>query len=156
MRPGRAVVDTTVNLAIRGLLTPPPTLDAPALPADHDQSPAGSQQDPDAVGELVDEHLDDDENPDAVHELHERLIEIRRALDDLGAVTSELDAVRGRKEAERILTDLLEEIGQLPTRSPPRSPPKTPNSSTPTTSTAARFAQSPVAPRARHGNANPA
>jgi hypothetical protein len=49
-----------------------------------------------------------------VHELHDRLIEIRRALDDLGAVTNELAAVRGRKEAERILTDLLEEIHQLP------------------------------------------
>jgi hypothetical protein len=30
LRPGRAVVDTTVNLAVRGLLTPPPTLDVPA------------------------------------------------------------------------------------------------------------------------------
>jgi hypothetical protein len=49
-----------------------------------------------------------------VHELHDRLIEIRRALDELGAVTSELAAVRGRKEAERILTDLLEEIHELP------------------------------------------
>jgi hypothetical protein len=49
-----------------------------------------------------------------VHELHDRLIEIRRVLDDLGAVTSELSAVRGRKEAQRILTDLLEEIHELP------------------------------------------
>jgi hypothetical protein len=38
---------------------------------------------------------------------HDRLIEIRRALDNLGAVTSELAAIRGRKEAQRILTDLL-------------------------------------------------
>jgi hypothetical protein len=49
-----------------------------------------------------------------VHELHDRLIEIRRALDDLGAVTTELAAVRGRTEAQRILTDLLEEIHELP------------------------------------------
>ena len=49
-----------------------------------------------------------------MHELHDRLIEIRRALDDLGAVTSELAAMRGRNEAERILTDLLEEIHELP------------------------------------------
>jgi hypothetical protein len=42
----------------------------------------------------------------AVHELHDRLIEIRRALEDLGAVTTELAAVRGRTEARRILTDL--------------------------------------------------
>jgi hypothetical protein len=49
-----------------------------------------------------------------VHELHDRLIEIRRVLDDLGAVTTELSAIRGRKEAQRILTDLLEEIQELP------------------------------------------
>ena len=49
-----------------------------------------------------------------MHELHDRLIEIRRVLDDLGAVTSELSVVRGRKEAQRILTDLLEEIHELP------------------------------------------
>jgi len=35
-------------------------------------------------------------------------------LDDLGAVTTELAAVRGRKKAQRILTDLLEEIQELP------------------------------------------
>jgi hypothetical protein len=35
-------------------------------------------------------------------------------LDDLGAVTTELSATRGRKEAQRILTDLLEEIQELP------------------------------------------
>jgi Mg2+ and Co2+ transporter CorA len=61
--------------------------------------------------------LDNDENPDedpeAVHELHDRLIEIRRALDDLGAVTTELSATRGRTEAQRILTDLLDEIQEL-------------------------------------------
>jgi hypothetical protein len=115
LRPGRAVVDTTVNLAVRGMLTPPPALQAPAaLPAHHDQPLAGRVQ---TVGDVVDEDLDDDdpdEDPEAVHELHDRLIEIRRALDDLGAVTSELAAVRGRTEAQRILTDLLEEIHELP------------------------------------------
>jgi hypothetical protein len=114
LRPGRAVVDTTVNLAVRGILTPPVQLQAPAaLPADHDQPPAAGQT---PVGD-VDEDLDDedpDEDPEAVHELHDRLIEIRRALDDLGAVTSELAAVRGRREAERILTGLLEEMQELP------------------------------------------
>jgi hypothetical protein len=49
-----------------------------------------------------------------VHELHDRLIEIRRVLDDLGAVTSELTATRGRHEAKRILADLIEEIQKLP------------------------------------------
>ena len=49
-----------------------------------------------------------------MHELHDRLIEIRRALDDLGAVTSELGATRGRQEAQRILDDLLEEMRELP------------------------------------------
>jgi len=33
---------------------------------------------------------------------------------DLGAVTTELTATRGRQEAQRILTDLLEEIHELP------------------------------------------
>jgi hypothetical protein len=49
-----------------------------------------------------------------VHELHDRLIEVRRALDDLGAVTTELGATRGQKEPRRILTDLLDEIHELP------------------------------------------
>jgi hypothetical protein len=115
LRPGRAVVDTTVNLAVRAMLTPPPMLEVPpALPAHQDDPSVGGDS---GVDELVDEDLDDqdpDEDPEAVHELHDRLIEIRRALDDLGAVTSELAAVRGRKEAERILTDLLEEIHELP------------------------------------------
>jgi hypothetical protein len=115
LRPGRAVVDATVNLAVRGMLTPAPVLEAPAaLPAAHE--PASTAGD-ETGGEHVDEDLDDedpDEDPEAVHELHDRLIDIRRALDDLGAVTSELAAVRGRKEAERILTDLLEEIHELP------------------------------------------
>jgi hypothetical protein len=116
LRPGRAVVDTTVNLAVRGMLTPPIVLEPPAaLPAHQQQTPVAGDQ---AVDDVVDQELDDDEIPDedpeAVHELHDRLIEIRRALDDLGAVTSELAAVRGRKEAERILTDLLDEIHELP------------------------------------------
>jgi hypothetical protein len=118
--PGRAVVDSTVNLAVRGLLrgllTPLPALDVPAaLPARAESPAAASGLQP--VDELVDEDLDDDdpdEDPEAIHELHDRLIEIRRGLDDLGAVTSELAAVRGRKEAQRILCDLLEEIGELP------------------------------------------
>jgi hypothetical protein len=116
LRPGRAVVDATVNLAVRGMLTPPPVLQAPAaLPASQDVVPSGAGDS--AVDERVDEDLDDhdpDEDPEAVHELHDRLIEIRRALDDLGAITSELAAIRGRTEAERILTDLLEEIHELP------------------------------------------
>jgi hypothetical protein len=116
LRPDRAVVDTTVNLAVRGMLTPPVELEVPAaLPAHQQHPPAGGGDTP--VDDVVDEDLDDndpDEDPEAVHELHDRLIEIRRALDDLGAVTSELAAVRGRREAERILTDLLEEIQQLP------------------------------------------
>jgi hypothetical protein len=60
-RPGRAVVDTTVNLAVRGMLTLPPVLDAPAaLPAHPDQPavPGGS-----TVDDVVDEGLDD-EDPD--------------------------------------------------------------------------------------------
>jgi hypothetical protein len=111
LRPGRAVVDSTVNLVVRGMLIPPVQLQPPdALPTGHEQPPAG-------VDQTVDEDLDDDdpdEDPEAVHELHDRLIEIRRALDDLGAVTTELSAVRGRSEAQRILTDLLDEIHELP------------------------------------------
>jgi hypothetical protein len=114
LRPGRAVVDTTVNLAIRGLLTPRPTLHAPeTLPSAHAQPPTPREhQSCDADTNQLDDHPDED--PEAVHELHDRLIEIRRVLDDLGAITSELAAVRGRKEAQRILTDLLEEIQELP------------------------------------------
>jgi hypothetical protein len=111
LRPGRAVVDTTVNLAIRGLLAPAPALDMPAaLPTVHQQPPTESDT---PVDDDVDND-DPDEDPEAVHELHDRLIEIRRALDDLGAVTTELAAIRGRKEAHRILTDLLDEIHELP------------------------------------------
>jgi hypothetical protein len=113
LRPGRAVVDSTVNLAVHGLLTPAPALDTEAAPdADHEGPPP-------AAGDVdVDQEHDEDddplEDPEAVHELHDRLIQIRRVLDDLGAVTGELAAVRGRKEAQRILTDLLEEIHELP------------------------------------------
>jgi hypothetical protein len=115
LRPGRAVVDATVSLAVRGMLTPPAVLDVPAaLPAAQEPpATAGDQAVDDDVDEDVDEE-DPDEDPEAVHELHDPLIETRRALDDLGAVTSELAAVGGRKEAERILTDLLEEIHELP------------------------------------------
>ena len=116
LRPGRAVVDNTVNLAVHGLLTPPPALDTPA--ADHEPAPSAAAGDRrvDADDQEPDQADDDDplEDPEAVHELHDRLIEIRRALDDLGAVTTELSAIRGRKEAQRILTDLLEEIHELP------------------------------------------
>jgi hypothetical protein len=113
LRPGRAVVDSTVNLAVHGLLTPAPALDTPAAPgADHEgPPPAAGDVDVDQEHDQDDEPLED---PEAVHELHDRLIEIRRALDDLGAVTSELSVTRGRKEAQRILTDLLEEIHELP------------------------------------------
>jgi hypothetical protein len=114
LRPGRAVVDTTVNLAVRGMLTPPVRLQVPAaLPAVHEQPPAAGDTPVDVVDEDLDED-DPDEDPEAVHELHDRLIEIRRALDDLGAVSSELAAVRGRTEAQRILTGLLEEMQELP------------------------------------------
>jgi hypothetical protein len=112
LRPGRAVVDTTVNLAVHGLLTPPATPAAES--ADHDTPSAGDRVDVD--DQELDDDQDDDptEDPEAVHELHDRLIEIRRALDLLGAITSELAATRGRQEAQRILTDLLEEIHELP------------------------------------------
>ena len=110
LRPGRAVVDTTVNLAVRGLLMPPVTLDAPAVGQDASR---GERDDGDTVVD-VDVDEDGDEDPEAVHELHDRLIEIRRALDDLGAVTSELAAIRGRQQAQRILDDLIEEIHELP------------------------------------------
>jgi hypothetical protein len=114
LRPARAVVDSTVNLAVHGLLTPPPAHDTPS--ADHEPSPPAAGDTP-VDADVNDQEPDNDdplEDPEAVHELHDRLIEIRRALDDLGAVTSELAAVRGRKEAERILTDLLEEMQELP------------------------------------------
>jgi hypothetical protein len=114
LRPGRAVVDSTVNLAVHGLLSPAPALDTPSA-EDHDASPPAAGEKPVDVGDQ--EPGDDDdplEDPEAVHELHDRLIEIRRVLDDLGAVTTELSAIRGRKEAQRILTDLLEEIQELP------------------------------------------
>jgi hypothetical protein len=104
-----------VNLAVHGLLTPPPALDTPS--ADHEPSPPAAGDTPVDVGDQEpDDDPDDDplEDPEAIHELHDRLIEIRRAFDDLGAVTSELAAVRGRREAERILTDLLEEMQELP------------------------------------------
>jgi hypothetical protein len=115
LRPGRAVVDSTVNLAVHGLLAPAPALDTPA--EDHEPSPSAVEEKPvDVDDQELDDDEDDDplEDPEAVHELHDRLIEIRRALDDLGAVTTELAAVRGRTEAKRILTDLLEEIHELP------------------------------------------
>ncbi len=114
LRPGRAVVDRTVNLAVHGLLAPAPALDTPS--EDHDPPPAAGDMSGDDVGKEPDQDEDDDpfEDPEAVHELHDRLIEIRRVLDDLGAVTSELSVTRGRKEALRILTDLLEEIQELP------------------------------------------
>jgi hypothetical protein len=117
LRPGRAVVDSTVNLAVHGLLTPPLALDTPS--ASHEPSPPAPGDTP-VDADVGDQEPDDDqdedplEDPEAVHELHDRLIEIRRALDDLGAVTSELAAVRGRTEAQRILTDLLEEMQELP------------------------------------------
>ncbi len=116
LRPGRAVVDSTVNLAVHGLLAPAPTLDTTSV-EDHDASPPTAGAKPvDVDHQEPDQDEDDDplEDPEAVHELHDRLIEIRRVLDDLGAVTTELAAVRGRKEAQRILTDLLEEIQELP------------------------------------------
>jgi hypothetical protein len=114
--PGRAVVESTVDLAVPALLTPTPaSLEAPG--ADREPSPPAAGDTPVDVGDQEpDDDPDDDplEDPEAVHELHDRLIEIRRGLDDLSAVTSELAAARGRREAERILTDLLEEMQELP------------------------------------------
>jgi hypothetical protein len=115
LRPGRAVVDQTVNLAVHGLLAPPPSFDATAAPDDHELPPPAGDKPVDVDDQEPDQEDDDPlEDPEAVHELHDRLIEIRRVLDDLGAVTTELSATRGRKEAQRILTDLLEEIHELP------------------------------------------
>jgi hypothetical protein len=112
LRPGRAVVDSTVNLAVHGLLAPPPALHAAS---EGHEPPPGAGETPVSVDDQEPDEDDDPlEDPEAVHELHDRLIEIRRVLDDLGAVTSELAAIRGRKEAQRILTDLLEEIHELP------------------------------------------
>jgi hypothetical protein len=92
---------------------PPPTLDTPA--EDHPPSPPAAGEKPVEVNDQEPDEDDDPlEDPEAIHELHDRLIEIRRALDDLGAITTELSATRGRKEAQRILTDLLEEIHELP------------------------------------------
>jgi hypothetical protein len=66
--PGRAVVDSTVNLAIHGLLTPAL---APAAPVSgHDTPTAASQR---ADTDVDGQDLDDDEDPEAVHELHDRL-----------------------------------------------------------------------------------
>jgi len=115
LRPGRAVVDSTVNLAVHGLLTPTPA----ALSDGHQPPPTIERRDDSTEQHDVDvdrqaQDDDPDEDPEEVHELHDRLIEIRRALDDLGAITSELAATRGRTEAQRILTDLLEEIHELP------------------------------------------
>jgi len=62
----------------------------------------------------LDEDEDRDEDPEAVHELHDRLIEIRRVLDDLGGVAAELGATQGRREGERLLDDLRGEVDQLP------------------------------------------
>jgi hypothetical protein len=113
LRPGRAVVDATVSLAVRGLLTPPSV-----IATSHDETtpqPAAAANAAD-VDDVDDADADDDrdEDPEAVHELHDRLIDIRRALDDLGAVTAELAVIRGRREAQRILEDLLDEIHELP------------------------------------------
>jgi len=114
LRPGRTVIDTTVSLAVRGLLSPPPA----ELGDNHEPPPPAPDQHGETGGRDagVDDQDDDDpdEDPEAVHELHDRLIDIRRALDDLGAVTSDLAVTRGRTEAQRILTDLLDEIHELP------------------------------------------
>lgn len=105
LRPGRAVVDATVNEAVAELV---------ALPRPPAGTPAGDPAGPPDDLDDDDDEDDRDEDPEAVHELQDRLIEIRRALDDLGAVTSELGATRGRQEAQRILDDLLEEMRELP------------------------------------------
>jgi len=84
LRPGRAVVDSTVNLAVHGLLTPPPTFDTPAAAEDHEQPPSAASKKPvDVDDQEPDDDEDNDplEDPEAVHELHDRLIEIRRALE---------------------------------------------------------------------------
>ena len=104
LRPGRAVVDATVNQAVAELVAVP-------------RPPAGTPPTMTARGprrRRAGRRRTADEDPEAVHELHDRLIEIRRVLDDLGAVTSELGATGGRQEAQRILDDLLEEMRELP------------------------------------------
>jgi hypothetical protein len=75
LRPGRAVVDSTVNLAVHGLLAPPVVLDTPASEG-HEPSPAAGDKPVDADDHEPD-HDDEDplEDPEAVHELHDRLIE---------------------------------------------------------------------------------
>jgi hypothetical protein len=116
LRPGRAIVDATVNLAVHGLIAPPPQ---PAQIDDHDQPVPARDLGAAGAGhnDVDDQELDEedpDEDPEAVHELHDRLIDIRHALDLLGAIIPELAATRGRQEAQRILNDLLDEIHQLP------------------------------------------
>lgn len=52
----------------------------PAMAATHDQPPAGREQLAGDADELVDENLDDDEDPEAVHELHEEIGQLPDAL----------------------------------------------------------------------------
>src|SRR5918998_3146092 len=74
LRPGRAVVDSTVNLAVHGLLAPPPTFDTPAAPDDHEAPPSAAGDTPADVEDQepdVDEDDDPLQDPEAVHELHD-------------------------------------------------------------------------------------
>jgi hypothetical protein len=96
-----------------GITTPPP-------PIDGDKPVDVGEQEPDR-----DEDDDPLEDPEAVHELHDRLIAIRRALDDLGVVTSELAVTHGRRKAQRILTACSRRSTSCPMHWPPRSPPRT-------------------------------
>lgn len=50
------------------------------MAATHDQPPAGREQLAGDADELVDENLDDDEDPEAVHELHEEIGQLPDAL----------------------------------------------------------------------------
>jgi hypothetical protein len=121
LRPGRAVVDTTVNLAVRGMLTPPVELQAPpSLPAAHEQPPDAGDQAHD-----VDEDLDDDpdEDPEAVHELHDR--SSRSAEPSTTSAPSPPNSQRfaADEKPNASLPTSSKRSTNSPTPSPPQSPP---------------------------------
>jgi hypothetical protein len=78
LRSGRAIVDSTINLAVHGLLTPPPTLDPGNQ--DHEPSPSAAGDKPvDLDAQEPDEDDDPLDDPEAVHELHDRLTRWHRS-----------------------------------------------------------------------------
>src|ERR1700712_1546555 len=60
LRPGRAVVDSTVNLAAHGRLTPPPALDSPS---EHHQPPPPAAGDRPVDVDDQEPHHDEDDDP---------------------------------------------------------------------------------------------